>query len=303
MTSLSRQTYDAVENSDTFNISFEVFPPANETGQKSLMRVARDLEKTDPAFFSVTYGAGGSSRQRTLDTLRQISKTTSLNMAGHLTCVGADKNKTDSIADQYLEMGVKHIVALRGDAPNPAQPYQAHPHGYENAADLVCALKKRGEFDISVAAYPETHPDSASRKADIDNLWKKFDAGADRAITQFFFDNHHFSDFAEEVAARGISKPIVPGILLIHDFAKVRRFAGRCHTSVPDWLSARFEGLENDPSAHRLAAVSVAVEQVLDLAAQGMRDFHFYTMNRSDLALAVCRCLGIRPSAKLRSVA
>lgn len=304
MTSLSQKSFNEARNDDAgFNISFEVFPPIGDAGQRALAQVARDLARINPGFFSVTYGAGGSSRQRTLDTLEQIASDTGLNLAGHLTCINADRAEIDAVAGRYLEMGVRHIVALRGDMPDQTGPYRPHPNGYRNAADLVAGLKRRGDFEISVAAYPEIHPDSPSRRADIENLKAKFDAGADRAITQFFFDNHLFTDFLNETAAAGIDQPIVPGILLIHDFNKVKRFAQMCGASIPAWLTTRFDGLENDTEAHRLTAVGVAVEQVLDLAAHGVRNFHFYTMNRSDLALAVCRSLGIRAKAGLRSVA
>ncbi len=303
MTTLSQNAFNVARHPGGFTLSFEAFPPMNEAGQGKLLEVAKDLENFDPAFFSVTYGAGGGTQERTLNTLNEISRKTGHNLAGHLTCVGATKEQTNAVAEQYRQLGVKRIVALRGDTPPGVDQYQPHPGGYKNAADLVAGLKQMGGFDISVGAYPESHPDSPSRKADLDNLKAKFDAGADRAITQFFFDNHIFYDFLDSTQDHGITGPIVPGILLIHDFWKVKRFAKMCGTDVPDWLEARFAGLENDPAAQRLVAVSVAVEQVLEMAASGVRHFHFYTMNKSDLAVAVCRSLGLKPARNIQSVA
>jgi len=303
MTTLSQNAFNVSRDPGGFTISFEAFPPMNEAGQGKLLDVAKNLEDFDPTFFSVTYGAGGSTQERTLNTLSDISKKTGHNLAGHLTCVGATKDHTNAVAEKYRQMGVKNIVALRGDTPADVDHYQPHPGGYNNAADLVAGLKKMGGFDISVGAYPESHPDSPSKSADLDNLKAKFDAGADRAITQFFFDNHIFYDFMDATEDHGITAPIVPGILLIHDFWKVKRFARMCQTDVPDWLEARFAGLEDDPAAQQLVAVSVAVEQVLEMAANGVRHFHFYTMNKSDLAIAVCRSLGLKPVTNMRSVA
>jgi methylenetetrahydrofolate reductase (NADPH) len=303
MTSLSQNAFDVSRKQDGFTISFEVFPPMAEAGQKKLMDVARDLESFAPAFFSVTYGAGGSAQKRTLDTLEQISQETRHTLAGHLTCVGASRRETDAVAADYKEIGVKHIVALRGDKQEGTDCYRPHRDGYANATELVAGLKKTGDFEISVAAYPQTHPDSPSKTADLDNLKAKFDAGADRAITQFFFDNQLFYDFLDDTRGHGITGPIAPGILLIHDFWKVKRFAQMCHADVPDWLEARFAGLENNPREQQLVAVSTAVEQVLDMAANGIRHFHFYTMNRSDLAIEVCRALGMKSGDKFRSVA
>lgn len=303
MTTLSQNAFNVARDPNSFTISFEAFPPMNETGQGKLLKVAKSLEGFDPEFFSVTYGAGGGTQERTLDTLAEISRKTGHSLAGHLTCVGATKQQTNAVADQYKKMGVKRIVALRGDTPAGVDQYTPHPGGYKNAADLVAGLKKIGGFDISVGAYPESHPDSPSQTADLDNLQSKFEAGADRAITQFFFDNHIFYDFMDSTEDHGITGSIVPGILLIHDFWKVKRFAGMCGTDVPEWLEARFAGLENDPAAQQLVAVSIAVEQVLEMAANGVRHFHFYTMNKSDLATAVCRSLGLKPASNLQSVA
>jgi len=303
MTSLSQNAYKVARKSNGFSISFEAFPPMSETGEQNLIDVALDLEGFAPEFFSVTYGAGGSTRQRTFKTLADLSQKTSHNLAGHLTCVGATKSQTNAVAENYRKMGLRRIVALRGDTPAGQDHYTPHPGGYKNAADLVAGLRQLGGFDISVGAYPESHPDSRSKTADLDNLQAKFEAGADRAITQFFFDNRIFYDFLDDARNHGITGPIVPGILLIHDFWKVKRFAKMCQADVPDWLEARFAGLENDVQAQQLVAVSTAVEQVLDMAANGVRHFHFYTMNRSDLALAVCRSLGLKPATALQSVA
>ncbi|HFC05650.1 MAG TPA: methylenetetrahydrofolate reductase [NAD(P)H] [Rhizobiales bacterium] len=300
---MSENAFNVARDSKGFTISFEAFPPMNEAGQGKLLDVAKNLESFAPEFFSVTYGAGGGTQERTLNTLAEISRKTGHNLAGHLTCVGATKEHTNAVAAQYRKMGVNRIVALRGDTPVGVDKYEPHPGGYKNAADLVAGLKEMGGFDISVGAYPESHPDSPSKSADLDNLKAKFDAGADRAITQFFFDNHIFYDFISDTQAHGITGPVVPGILLIHDFWKVKRFAKMCQTDVPDWLEARFAGLEDDLAAQRLVAVSIAVEQVLDMAANGVRHFHFYTMNKSDLAVAVCRSLGLKPARDMQSVA
>ena len=299
MTSLSQKAFNVSKNPGGFTVSFEVFPPMSDVGQKNLLNVARELERFEPSFFSVTYGAGGGTQKRTLDTLEKITEQTNHNLAGHLTCVGSTKEQTNAVAQKYKDMGVKRIVALRGDKQKDQDKYIPHPNGYANATELVAGLKEMGGFDISVAAYPEKHPDSANQQADLDNLKAKIDAGADRAITQFFFDNQVYYNFLEATAAHGITAPIVPGILLIHDFNNVQRFAKMCNTNVPDWLKARFEGLEDNLPAQQLVAVSTAVEQVLELASHGIRHFHFYTMNKSELAIAVCRSLGLNmPQAR-----
>lgn len=298
MTHLSQSAFAMARKNGGFTLSFEVFPAADAAGNDALVAMARELQCYTPAFMSVTYGAGGSTQNRTLQSVSRLVGETDHSIAGHLTCVGAERRKTDAVVDMYEQLGLRHIVALRGDAPAGSARYQAHPQGYRNARDLVASLARRGGFDISVAAYPEVHPDSPSREADMDNLAAKLDAGADRAITQFFFDNDMFYRLQDRCAARGLSQPIVPGILLIHDFAKVCSFAARCGTSIPEWLHARFAGLEADLEAQKLVAASVAAEQVLDLAARGSRHFHFFTLNRPDLALAMCRCLGILPAER-----
>jgi methylenetetrahydrofolate reductase (NADPH) len=303
MTNLSHAAFEAARRGKGFTLSFEAFPARSSDDLKGIIELGRKLDAFSPAFMSVTYGAGGTTQQATLETLSALTSCAKNSIAGHLTCVGAPRSTVDGVAECYLQMGVRHIVALRGDAPKGQTRYTPHPQGYANAAELVQSLARTGRFDISVAAYPEVHPDSTDRQADIDNLRAKFDAGADRAITQFFFDNTSYYRLLDDSAAAGIDKPIVPGILLIHDFAKVRNFAARCRAGIPAWLETRFSGLENDPEGQRLVAASIAAEQVLDLAAQGVRHFHFFTLNRPDLALATCRCLGILPGEQTRRAA
>jgi methylenetetrahydrofolate reductase (NADPH) len=247
---------------------------------------------------SVTYGAGGSTRERTHATVARLVRETSLMPAAHLTCVEATRSEVDAVARSYGTAGVRHIVALRGDpAGGVGAPYAPHPQGYVNAADLVSGLKSIGRFEISVAGYPEKHPESASIEADLDNLKAKIDAGADRVITQFFFDNAHFLRFLERARARGIWVPITPGIVPIHNFRQVGGFAQRCGATLPSWLARRFEGLDEDPQTAHLVAAAVAAEQVMDLVDEGIRQFHFYTLNRADLVYAICHLLGLRPRA------
>jgi methylenetetrahydrofolate reductase (NADPH) len=249
-----------------------------------------------PEFVSVTYGAGGSTRERTHATVSRIVKETMVVPAAHLTCVQAEKAEVDAVARAYWQAGVRHIVALRGDMPaGPGTRYAPHPGGYGNAAQLVAGLKQLAKFEISVAAYPEKHPESPSVEADIDNLKAKIDAGADRAITQFFFENADFLRFLDKVRARGITVPIVPGIVPIHNFKQVAGFAARTGADVPAWLARRFEGLDGDPATTHLVAAAVAAEQVMDLVDHGIRQFHFYTLNRADLVYAICHLLGLRP--------
>lgn len=300
VTSLSQRVFAARKNG--FTVSFEAFPARNAADMARLVDMARVLEAYRPEFLSVTYGAGGSTQTATVDCVERITAATGHAIAGHLTCVGAPRRTTDAVIDTYQSLGVRHVVALRGDAPAGAERYEPHPDGYQCTSELVGRLKARG-FDISVAAYPEKHPDSPSPAHDLDHLKAKLGAGADRAITQFFFDNSLFYRFRDAAAARGIDKPIAPGILLIHDFAKVKNFARRCQATIPAWLEARFAGLENDPEGQKLAAVGVAAEQVLELAGQGVGHFHFFTLNRPDLAIAMCRCLGIVPDQRISSAA
>jgi methylenetetrahydrofolate reductase (NADPH) len=277
-------------------VSFEFFPPKNEAMEETLWRSIERLKPLAPSFVSVTYGAGGSTRERTHTTLTRILAETSLRPAAHLTCVAATKGEVDGVVDAYRAAGIRHIVALRGDpAGGAGTAYEPHPGGYANAAELVGAIAKAGGFEVSVAAYPEKHPESPSVEADIDMLRRKVDAGAARAITQFFFENDVFERYVERVRAAGISIPIVPGIVPVHNFKQVAAFATRCGASVPHWLAARFDGLDDDPATRQLVAAAVAAEQVLDLVDRGIADFHFYTMNRADLVYAICHLLGMRP--------
>jgi methylenetetrahydrofolate reductase (NADPH) len=277
-------------------VSFEFFPPKNEKMEETLWTSIRRLEPMRPDFVSVTYGAGGSTRERTHTTVSRIVRETMVIPAAHLTCVEATRREVDDVARAYWQAGIRHIVALRGDAiAGPGTKFVPHPDGYQNAADLVGGLKRLAKFEISVAAYPEKHPDSPSIEADIDNLKAKIDAGATRAITQFFFDNDLFRAYVDRVRARGITVPIVPGIVPIHNFKQVAGFAARTGATIPDWMARRFDGLDNDPQTSHLVAAAVAAEQVMDLVDHGTRQFHFYTLNRADLVYAVCHLLGLRP--------
>jgi methylenetetrahydrofolate reductase (NADPH) len=279
-------------------VSFEFFPPKTAKMEETLWAAVRRLEPLQPDFVSVTYGAGGSTRERTHSTVSRIVRETMVVPAAHLTCVQAVKSEVEAVARAYWQAGVRHIVALRGDMPaGPGTRYAPHPGGYANAAELVAGLKRLAKFEISVAAYPEKHPESPSVAADIDNLKAKIDAGADRAITQFFFDNADFLRFLERARAKGIAVPVVPGIVPIHNFKQVAGFAARTGAKVPSWLARRFEGLDDDPASTHLVAAAVAAEQVLDLVDHGIRQFHFYTLNRADLVYAICHLLGLRPKA------
>jgi len=281
------------------NVSFEFFPPKTEKMEQNLWAAIDRLAPLGPRFISVTYGAGGSTRERTHSTVSKLVRETDLKPAAHLTCVGASRDEVDEVIRSYSDAGVRHIVALRGDAPEgPGHAYRAHESGYKNAADLVGGISKIGGFEISVGAYPEKHPDSPSIEADMDNLKAKIDAGADRAITQFFFNNDHYYRFLDRARAAGIEVPITPGIIPIANFSTVSKFAGMCDTEIPDWLAHRFEGLEDDPKTARLVAASIAAEQVMDLVDQGVEDFHFYTLNRADLVYAICHMLGLRDKTK-----
>jgi methylenetetrahydrofolate reductase (NADPH) len=278
-------------------VSFEFFPPKTPAMEEALWRAIERLAPLSPAFVSVTYGAGGSTRERTHATVLRLLNQTALRPAAHLTCVAATTGEVDEVVRAYAEAGVRHIVALRGDpAGGIGAAYQPHPGGYDNAAALVAGIRAAGDFEISVAAYPEKHPESASIAADIDMLKRKVDAGARRAITQFFFDNDVFESYVERVRAAGITIPIVPGIVPVHSFPQVARFAERAGATVPLWLAQRFEGLEEDAATRQLVAAAVAAEQVLDLVDRGITDFHFYTMNRADLVYAICHLLGMRPA-------
>jgi methylenetetrahydrofolate reductase (NADPH) len=277
-------------------LSFEFFPPKTDAMEARFWDSLNRLAPLNPRFVSVTYGAGGSTRERTLRMVRQIKSDSGVDAAAHLTCVGASRDEVDAVVRGYQVAGINRIVALRGDPPEGiGQPFQPHPDGYRNAADLVGGIRRIGDFDISVAAYPERHPQSPSWEADIDNLKRKLDAGANRAITQMFFDNRDYLRFVERARRAGITAPIVPGIQPIDNFAQISRFAQRCGARMPDWIAERFEGLENDPDTHALVASAVAAEQVLELVDEGVTELHFFTQNRSNLVLALARLLGRRP--------
>lgn len=275
-------------------VSFEFFPPKTEEMKQTLHRTIRELEPLRPAFVSVTYGAGGSTRALTHETIRHIQESTALTPAAHLTCVAASREEIDAIARDYWEMGVRHLVALRGDAPGGAGSYTPHPDGYAYASDLVEGLKKIADFEISVAAYPETHPEAVSPESDLDHLKRKLDAGADRAITQYCFDTDRYLRFVEKARAAGITAPIIPGIVTINHFHQIVRFSERCGTSVPAWLHRMFEGTEQDPVLHEHMAVAAAAEQCRMLRLAGVEQFHFYTLNNARVTQTICHILGLR---------
>jgi methylenetetrahydrofolate reductase (NADPH) len=275
-------------------VSFEFFPPKTDKMVETLWESVQTLAPLHPRFVSVTYGAGGSTRERTHATVERILNETELTPAAHLTCVAATREEIDEVARDYWELGVRHLVALRGDPPEQGAAYAPHPGGYANAAELVAGLKAIAPFDISVAAYPEIHPDSATRAADLDNLKRKVDAGADRAITQFFFSPDCFLRFQDAVADAGISIEMVPGIMPVTNFAGIERMAAKCGTALPSWLGHLFEGLDDLPSARLLVAATVAAELCGQLYAGGVRHFHFYTLNRAELSYAICHLLGVR---------
>jgi methylenetetrahydrofolate reductase (NADPH) len=277
-------------------VSFEFFPPKTAEMEQTLWEAIERLAPLAPNFVSVTYGAGGSTRERTHATVNRILTETMLTPAAHLTCVAATRTEVDQVIAAYAQAGVRHIVALRGDPPGGIdERYAPHPSGYRNAADLVAGIKRIADLEVSVSAYPEKHPDSPSVAADIDMLKAKVDAGATRAITQFFFENGLYFRYLDRVRGAGIDIPIVPGILPVQNFKQTKNFAARAGASVPDWLAARFDGLEDDPATRKLIAAAVTAEQVLDLVDHGVTDFHFYTMNRADLVYAICHLLGLRP--------
>lgn len=277
-------------------VSFEFFPPKTPEMEQNLWQAIERLAPLSPSFVSVTYGAGGSTRERTHSTVKRVLSETELTPAAHLTCVGATCADVDEVVHGYWQAGVRHIVALRGDPSGGlGTRYEPHPGGYANVAALVTGIRRHGEFEVSVSAYPEKHPESVSVDEDIDTLKAKVDAGATRAITQFFFENDLYFRYLDRVRARGIDIPIVPGILPVQNFTQTKAFAERAGASVPAWLADRFAGLDRDPATRKLIAAAVAADQVLDLVDQGVTDFHFYTMNRADLVFAVCHLLGIRP--------
>lgn len=285
--------------SDNLSISFEFFPPKTEKMEATLWESIHRLAPLNPTFVSVTYGAGGSTRERTHTTVARIVKETSLKPAAHLTCVSATKEEVNDVIRSYKEAGVNHIVALRGDPPEGVgTQYTPTPDGYESSVDLIKGIKEiSSDFEISVSAYPEKHPESASIEADIELLKRKIDAGATRAITQFFFDNDHYYRYLEKVRASGINIPITPGIIPILNFNTMTKFAKSSGATIPHWLAKRFEGLENDPKTAQLVSAALAVEQVLDLVDHCITDLHFYTLNRADLVYAISHMLGFRPAS------
>ena len=287
--------FDSPTLAGRIKVSFEFFPPKNGDMEGQLWESISRLAPFNPDFVSVTYGAGGSTKQPTLNTISRIIGETDLAPAAHLTCVDATREDVDQVALEFAQSGVKHFVALRGDpSEGVGAKYRPHPGGYENSAALVRGLRELGDFEISVAAYPEKHPESPDFALDVDLLKRKVDAGATRALTQFFYDNDAYERYVERVRKAGIFIPIVPGIMPIHNFAQVARFADMCGASVPELLARRFEGLENDPETRAMVATAVAAEQVYDLVERGVDEFHFYTMNRAKLVYAICHLLGLR---------
>ncbi len=281
---------------DPLSVSFEFFPPRSAESEAQLWNAIRRLEPLNPSFVSVTYGAGGSTRDRTHATVKRIVEETSLKPAAHLTCVGASKSEVNEVAQSYWDAGVRHIVALRGDMPEAGAAYAPHPDGYQSTAELVAGLKKIAPFEISVSAYPEKHPDSPSSDWDVDVLKAKVDAGATRAITQFVFENDSIPRFRDKAHRAGIDVPIVPGLMPTTNFAGVQRMSARCGASVPEWLRRLYEGLESDLDSRKLVAAAVLTDQVQMLRANGFENFHFYTLNQAELTFAVCNMLGIKAS-------
>jgi methylenetetrahydrofolate reductase (NADPH) len=278
-------------------VSFEFFPPKTEKMEETLWASIQTLAPLGPRFVSVTYGAGGSTRERTHATVARIVKETNVPAAAHLTCVGASKAEIAEVAHAYWEAGVRHIVALRGDPPVAGAKFEPHPQGYAGAAELVAGLREVAPFEISVSAYPETHPDAADAQADLDHLKRKIDAGATRAITQFFFTPEHFFRFRDRVAEADIDIDLTPGIMPVSNFASTKRMAAMCGTEVPDWLGRLFEGLDDHPGSRQLVAATIAAEMCRKLYAGGVRNFHFYTLNRAELSFAICHLLGLRATS------
>ena len=281
--------------STPIRVSFEFFPPGDAAMEATLWSSLQRLAPLAPSFVSVTYGADGSTRERTHNVVTRIQSSTTLTGAPHLTCIGASRAEILDIARSYWDEGIRHLVALRGDPPQRAGQYQPHPGGFAYASDLVAGLAALAPFEISVAAYPEVHPEARSAAHDLENLQRKIDAGATRAITQFFYDTAAFLRFRDRCARAGIHAPIVPGILPITRFPQVLRFAQTCGASIPRWLHERFAGLDDDAETRRLIAAAVAIEQVEALSRHGVREFHFYTLNRAELTYAICHALGLRP--------
>lgn len=297
---LSRRPWPTTPIRPGIEVSFEFFPPATPAGEENLARCADQLAPLAPDFVSVTYGAGGTTQDRTQAAVQRLASDTELAVAGHLTCVGATRDQVGTVIDDYLAVGVRHIVALRGDAP-AGQETGTVAGGYSDAADLVAGIRRHVEgteahdVQISVGAYPEVHPKAASPQADLDSLKRKLDAGADRALTQFFFDTDAFLRFLDNARSAGITQPIVPGIMPVTNFANIARFSERCGTNVPVWMHELFAGLDDAPEVHQMIAATVAAEQCRRLAEHGVTQFHFYTMNKPELTAATCRILGVKP--------
>jgi methylenetetrahydrofolate reductase (NADPH) len=301
---VSRMPRQPGQGKSRFSVSFEFFPPKTAEMETTLWDSISRLAPLEPDFVSVTYGAGGATRERTHTTVARIVKETRIKPAAHLTCVAASRAEVDEVARAYWDAGVRHVVALRGDPQTgPGTAFLAQADGYATSTDLVAGLKKIGDFEVTVSAYPEGHPESRSVDADIDVLKAKIDAGATRAMTQFFFDNEIYLRFMDKVRAKGIDIPVIPGIVPVQNFKQVSNFAKNAGASVPQWLADRFDGLDDDPATRRLVAATVAAEQVLDLVDRGICDFHFYTMNRADLVYAICHLLGMRPKSREQKAA
>jgi methylenetetrahydrofolate reductase (NADPH) len=302
MSSVRTSRFTDTKAAPQIRVSFEFFPPKTAEMEQTLWEAIARLAPLQPNFVSVTYGAGGSTRERTHATVKRILAETMLTPAAHLTCVAATRGEVDGVIVGYAQAGVRHIVALRGDPLGGiGERFAPHPGGYCNAADLVGGIKRIADIEVSVSAYPEKHPDSADVAADIDMLKAKVDAGASRAITQFFFENSLYFRYLDRVRKGGIDIPIVPGILPVQNFKQTKNFAARTGASVPDWLARRFDDLDDDPATRKLVAAAVAAEQVLDLVDHGVTNFHFYTMNRADLVYAICHLLGLRPGKEQRA--
>jgi methylenetetrahydrofolate reductase (NADPH) len=294
---IPRPLHDAAATAGALRVSFEFFPPKTPEMEENLWRAVQRLAPLKPRFVSVTYGAGGSTRERTHATVVRIRRETALVPAAHLTCVGASRAEVDAVARRYWEAGIRHIVALRGDPPEGSGKFEPHAEGYASSTELVAGLKRVGDFEISVGCYPEIHPDSSSSRAELAFLKRKIDAGATRAISQFFFDPDTFFRFLDRARSAGIAVPIVPGILPVTNFKQLLRFSATCGASVPAWLADLFEGLDADPETRKLVAATVAAEQCRRLQQGGVSEFHFYTLNRADLTYAICHILGVRPAA------
>jgi methylenetetrahydrofolate reductase (NADPH) len=292
---------ELIANPSPIRVSFEFSPPKTDEAEQQLWTCVRRLEPLRPDFVSVTYGAGGSTRERTHATVKRIVEETSLKPAAHLTCVAHPRGEIDEIVEGYWNAGVRHIVALRGDMPNMDGPYCAHPVGYASTPDLIAGIRKIAPFEISVSAYPERHPDSPSRAHDIELLKRKMGAGARRALTQFGFDNELLARFRDDAVAAGVSIPIVPGLIPTTNIKGIVRMAGKAGASVPEWLTALYRGLEKDSDTRRVIAATVLAEQVEELRGLGFDEYHFYTLNQADLTYAACRILGLKPNGAARS--